>query len=329
MEKNIDLTGMPERVIEFLRYMQYNKKKSVNTVDAYQKDLRMFFKYLRFKKEFSKQMKIDDISNIDISEIDDEFINKISISDLNSFISYVAIERGNQEKAQARKIASIKSFYEYMYKNDIIEKNVAVKLENVKIPEREPIYLTLDETKKLVSTVRTKENRYQKRDYAIISVFLNCAVRLSELVGIDLDSINFEYNKLTVIGKGNKQRTVPMNPSVIESLKEYLKFRQTIEDRIKDEDKKALFISSNKRRIGQRSIEQIIKQYIVDAGLDPNKYTPHKLRHTAATLMFKYGKVDIRTLQKILGHSSPNTTQIYTHVDDEQMQDAVNSMPVF
>lgn len=321
---------LPERVEEFLKYMKNIRRKSINTIDGYEVDLRMLFRYLRYKKELSKQMSIKDINKIDISNINDNFIKAINISDLNNFISYLAEVRDNQEAAQARKIATIRSFYKYMFKNDLVDNNISLKLENVEIPKRNPIYLTLSETKTLANVVRESDKRFSIRNITIITIFLNTGVRLSELVGLDINNINFEYKTISVIGKGNKQRTIPMNQSTEESLIKYFKYRNTIEDTILPEHKEAVFISSKNCRIGKRSIERIVKEYVKETGLDKTKkITPHKFRHTSATLMHKYGKVDIRTLQKILGHSSPTVTQIYTSVDDEQMQEAVNSMPEF
>lgn len=321
--------NLPERVEEFLRYMQYNRKKSVNTVDGYGIDLRLLFRYLRYKKELSKQVNIKDIDKIDIENIDDKFIKSITISDLNNFISYVAIERKNKEAAQARKIATIKSFYNYMFKNDIIENNVAWKLESITIPEREPIYMTLEQTKKLTSTVKEQNSKFFQRDYTMIQLFLNCGFRLSELVGMNIPDINLKEKNITVIGKGNKQRKVSLNSNVLNIVTEYLEYRKNLEDSVNADNKLAVFLSKSFCRINKRDVERIVKRYMDSAELDTKKLHVHSCRHTAATLMYKYGKVDIRTLQKILGHSSPNVTQIYTHVDDEQMQEAVNTMPEF
>jgi site-specific recombinase XerD len=320
-------TNLPESVVEFLGYMKA-RNKSIKTIEGYEIDLKMLFQYLRFKKELSKTMKIDNIGIIDVTNIDDVFIGKITISDLNSFVSYLDVERKNGAATKARKVNCIRSFYNYLFKNDIIKNNVGFKLENIDVPKREPVYLTLDQTKKLTEATRDNEE-CNIRDITIIMLFLNTGIRLSELVNLDINNINFEYKTITVIGKGNKQRTLTLNENTIEILKEYLEYRKTIEDKIIKEDINAVFINKNYGRMGERGIQKLSKKYFGNAGLDPDKYSVHKLRHTAATLLYKHGKVDIRTLQKILGHSSLNTTQIYTHVDDEQIQNAMNSMPNF
>ena len=164
-----------------------------------------------------------------------------------------------------------------------------------------------------------------KKD-AIITLFLNCGMRLSELVGINIKDINFSDKKLTVIGKGDKERTIYLNPACIAAINEYLKVRP--HDGVKYNSRDALFLSKRKERISNRMVQEIVKRELAKAGLDINKYSVHKLRHTAATLMYKYGNVDIRALQELLGHASISTTEIYTHVDNEQVRNAVESNPL-
>jgi integrase/recombinase XerD len=194
-------------------------------------------------------------------------------------------------------------------------------LESPKINKRNPIYLTLDESKALLNSI---DGKSRLRDYCMITIFLNCGLRLSELCSIDISKI--KGDTLTVIGKGNKERTVYLNKACLKSIENYLNERKSISNKIVDQD--ALFISKNYRRINKRSVELIVKKYTNAAGLVNSKYSPHKLRHTAATLMYKYGNVDIRSLQSILGHESVSTTQIYTHVDDERLREAVKSNPL-
>ncbi|CCJ33824.1 Probable integrase/recombinase [Caloramator australicus RC3] len=192
-------------------------------------------------------------------------------------------------------------------------------MESPKINKRHPVYLTLEQSKRLLDSIK---GRNKERDFAIITLFLNCGLRLSELVSIDISKI--KGDTLTVVGKGNKERTVYLNKACIKAINSYLAVRP--KDGVVDKD--ALFLSERKKRIDKRTVEKLVKKYIVSAGLLNDKYTPHKLRHTAATLMYKYGKVDIRALQHILGHESVSTTQIYTHIDDEILRDAVKSNPL-
>lgn len=314
------MDSLPSSAKDYLNYMETIKGKSINTINGYAYDLMLFFKFMKIKRNIvPENTNFDDIR---IDDIDDYFIGTIGLNDLYAFISYTAKERDNCNYARARKVACLRSFFKYLYtKAKIINSNPALELEPPKINNRQPIYLSLDESKTLLQTVN---GPYKERDYAILVLFLNCGLRLSELVGIDIDNIN--EDTLRVIGKGNKERTVYLNNACINAINEYLKVRNHNE--IKNEDKKALFISGNKERISPRTVQTIVKKYIKAAGLDSEKYSTHKLRHTAATLMYKYGNVDIRALQQILGHESVATTQIYTHTDDEQLRQAMKSNPL-
>ncbi len=308
--------NLPPILNEFLGYLCTVKGKSLNTVDGYKIDLRLFLKFAKKIKTKSKQ----NVEEIDISDVDEEFIKKIRLGDLYSFINYASIDRQNSSYARARKTAAIKSFYNYLEtKVKVIKENPARELETPKISKRQPVYLTLDQSKTLLASI---DGRNKERDYAIIVLFLNCGFRLSELVSININKIKGDI--LTVIGKGNKERTIYLNAACIKAINAYLAIRP--KEGVADKD--ALFLSERKKRIDKRTIEKLVKKYIKNAGLYDNKYTPHKLRHTAATLMYKYGKVDIRTLQQILGHESVATTQIYTHIDEEILREAVKSNPL-
>ncbi len=198
-------------------------------------------------------------------------------------------------------------------------------LESPKLGKRSPVYLTLDESKDLLQAAQNREKN-SERDYCIITLFLNCGLRLSELCSIDISKI--KGDTLTIIGKGNKERTIYLNKASLKAINRYMPHRNEINFRVDKEDKDALFISGKYRRINKRTVERIVKKYVGLAGLDKDKYTPHKLRHTSATLMDKHGKVDVRTLQQILGHENIATTQIYTHVDDERLRTAINKNPL-
>lgn len=211
-------------------------------------------------------------------------------------------------------------------KAHILEINPAQTLETPKQDKRIPKYLSLDDSKKLLNITASEENRNKERDYAIITLFLNCGMRLSELVGINIKDIDFNECKLNVIGKGNKERTIYLNKACINAIDDYLNIRP--KEKIQYNSKDALFLSERRERISNRTVQYIVKQELLKAGLDINKYSVHKLRHTAATLMYKYGNVDIRALQELLGHASISTTEIYTHVDNEQVRNAVESNPL-
>lgn len=309
---------LPSILEEFLNYFSTIKARSPNTVKAYAYDLVLFFRFVKIHKGLID--KNQDFNDIDVSDIDTSIIESIDLNTLYAYLSFVTQKRSNTPSARARKVASLRSFYNYLYtKAKVISKNPTQELESPKLGIRQPVYLTLDESKKLLDSI---EGSFKKRDYAIITLFLNCGLRLSELANININDI--KDDKLTVIGKGNKQRTVYLNEACINAINDYLKIRP--HNNVKD--KKALFLSKRLQRISIKTIQYIVKKHLKNANLQDKKYSTHKLRHTAATLMYRYGKVDIRTLQKLLGHSNVSTTQIYTHVDDTQLRDAAYKNPL-
>jgi len=317
--KNISDYDMPLILRDFLSYLQTIKGKSINTVKVYFYDLRVFFRFLKTHRNIVDSK--TEFNKIDICDVDIELIKTVTLSDLYAFMSYVSNNRDNTAYARARKVASLKSFFNYLYnKAKLINSNPANELESPKILKRLPRYLNVEESKQLLSSVDV--GTYSERDYAMLTLFLNCGMRLSELVGIDIN--NIRNNTLTVIGKGGKERSIPLNNACVEAIESYMKVRPV--NGVKD--KNALFISRRKQRISKESVQKIVKKYIKQAGLDPQRYSTHKLRHTAATLMYRYGKVDIRALQELLGHESISTTEIYTHLDKEQLKEAVDKNPL-
>lgn len=313
---------IPNFIREFLLYMQNIKNRSQSTIREYHYDLRDAFRFLKlYKIDKVKLNQINNelIENTDITDLDIKFVKKIELTDLYEYLNYLSNVRLDRPTTRARKIAAIKSFFNFMtFKQKILEKNPAVELETPKLGKRLPKYLSLDESLALLHSI---EGKNEKRDTCIITLFLNCGLRLSELVAINFKDI--KDNTLQVIGKGDKERSVYLNDACQKALKEYIAVRPKD---VKDHD--ALFISERGTRIGKRTVEMMVKKYITMAGLDPKKYSPHKLRHTAATLMHKYGGVDIRSLQQILGHESISTTEIYTHVDSEQVKEALEKNPL-
>lgn len=313
--------NIPTILDDYLNYMETIKGASPNTVKEYFYDLRTFFRYLKVRyKLVDSNVEFEEI---DISDLDLDFVKKITIQDLYGYISYADKKRDNGSYTKARKVASLRSFFNYLYlKINLIDKNPADSLEFPKRENRHPVYLTLGQAESLLNTVLQNENEfYRKRDYAIIMLFLNCGLRLSELANIDIDKI--KDDTISIIGKGNKERTIYLNDACIAAIKDYLEVRP--KDAL---DKKALFLSKRHQRMSNRAIQHMIDKYLEKAGLDPTIYSTHKLRHTAATLMYKYGNVDIRALQAILGHESVSTTQIYTHIDNERLREAVKSNPL-
>lgn len=312
---------MPLILEDYLNYTETIRGKSASTTKEYYYDLRIFFRFLKVRyRLIDKDTQFEEIN---IEDVDIEFIRKVNIQDLHAFVSYVDKKRNNGNYGKARKVASVRSFFDYLCnKINLLDKNPADNLEFPKTDKRQPIYLTLDEAKKLLDVVnQNKSDFFRKRDYAIITLFLNCGLRLSELESINIDKI--KGDTLTVVGKGNKERTIYLNDACISALEDYISVRPKV-----DSKNKALFLSMRKNRMSNRAIQHMIDKYLEKSGLDPSVYSTHKLRHTAATLMYKYGNVDIRALQEILGHENVSTTQIYTHIDDERLRDAVKSNPL-
>ena len=313
---------IPNYMKEFLSYMQNIKNRSSNTIREYYYDLRDVFRFLKLYKSNVKVKNItpEMINETDITDLDINFLKQIDLQDLYEYLNFISNTRSDKSTTRARKVAALKSFFNFMtFKQKVLEKNPTVELETPKLSKRLPKYLTLDESLALLHSI---EGKFEKRDTCIITLFLNCGLRLSELVSINMKDISNDH-VLNVVGKGDKERSVYLNNACQKAIKEYIAVRP------KDvKDHEALFISERGTRIGRRTVEMMVKKYITLAGLDPKKYSPHKLRHTAATLMHKYGNVDIRSLQQILGHESISTTEIYTHVDSEQVKEALERNPL-
>lgn len=318
----INFDDCPILLQDYLNYMLTIKGRSMLTVKEYYYDLKRFLKYIIMRKNLFGYNLNSNIDLIAISNIKKHDINDIDITDLHAYISYCDNNFSDSTKTKARKISSIKSFFNYLYNTvELINKNPAEKMELPKLQKRNPIYLTLNESEKLLHAIKSEQNDFNRaRDLCIILIFLTCGLRISELTGINIDSI--KEDKLSVIGKGNKERIVFLNDNCLYAIKKYLELRPI------SKNTNALFLSIQKRRISNRTIQLRLKKYIKISGLDPKLYTPHKLRHTAATLMYKYGNVDIRTIQSILGHTSVATTQIYTHLDDEDIKLGISKNPI-
>ena len=314
----------PDYLNSFLDYSVTILNKSPNSIKEYNYDLATFLKFIKLHFGLTKET---DFVKITINDLSISVIQKITLDDIHAFISYLATELRSKSATRARKVSSIRIFFKYLSaKAKLIEVNPAQNLETPKLDKRMPKYLTLEDSKKLLDVASDEDNRNNERDYAITTLFLNCGMRLSELVNINIKDIQFDECKMTVIGKGNKERTIYLNNACMRAIKSYLSVRYTegIDYRSKD----ALFLSERRERISNRTVQHIIKRELQKAGLDTNKYSVHKLRHTAATLMYQYGNVDIRALQELLGHASISTTEIYTHVANEQVRNAVESNPL-
>jgi site-specific recombinase XerD len=306
---------------QYVHYMQAVKERSPLTMKEYRYDLVLFFRFMKRDRGLAEHdIKFNEIS---ISDIDIDFIKDIRSDDLFVFMIFLSRERKASSATRARKAATLKSFFKYLFqKRKLLVDDPSYELESPKVGRRLPKYLNLAESVKLINTAYDSQSVSAKRDYCMITLFLNCGMRLSELRGINISDM--KDDTLTVIGKGNKERTIYLNPACLRALAEWIENRKNY--KINEPD--ALFLSSRGDRISHQMIQNLVKKRLFEAGIDTKIYSVHKLRHTAATLMYKYGQVDIRSLQTILGHSSVATTQIYTHVDNEALHEAVNKNPL-
>ena len=319
----IDRSTNPEFLNTFLDYTITILNKSPNTVKEYNYDLATFLKFIKIRFNLTSEK---DLKQVSIQDMSLDTIKRIQLTDIHAFLAYLTNTYHSKAATRARKVSSIRVFFNFLsQKAGLIEYNPAQNLETPKLDKRMPKYLSLEDSKKLLN-VTSSEERNKERDYAIITLFLNCGMRLSELVGININDISFDDAKMNVIGKGNKERTIYLNNACMKAIKEYLDARP--KEGIKYDSKNALFLSERRERISNRTVQYIVEKELARAGLDTRKYSVHKLRHTAATLMYQYGNVDIRALQELLGHESISTTEIYTHVSNEQARNAVEDNPL-
>lgn len=327
MEKNIlKEQDIPKLLREFLIYMQTIKGKSKQTVHEYYLDLRI---YLRFLKKFKENLDID-INDIDISEINIDFIKEITLIDTYEFLNYLANERpkfhnsehseiGISSRSRARKISSIKAFFVYLVdKAKVLEINPVATIDFPAKIKEIPKFMTLEQTTEFLNAI---DGPYKERDFCMMMLFLNCGLRVSELVSINLNDIS--NDTIRVFGKGRKERILYLNDVCLDAIDEYLKVRI----KPKEKDKNALFISKHQNRINVQTVKWTVKKYVTEAGLDASQISAHKLRHTAATLMYTNG-VDIKTLRDVLGHKNLDTTMIYTHISDADLKQASNINPL-
>lgn len=324
--KNIYDNTLPYYLNDFLNYLKIIQARSEETIKGYKSNLKNFFRFMvLYKGDINENIEFE---NIFINNLDIKFIKNISLNDLYAYLSFIESYKSNGTHTRARKIASIKSFYKYICnKAKLFSENPTLELEIPKIEKRNPIFLTLEESKLLLNTIKNSNFKYKIRDYCMILILLNSGLRLNELCNINMSKI--KEDTMTIIGKGNKERTIYINQVCHKAINEYLTKRNKIKHNIKNEaDKDALFLSRHNKRISNRNVQLFLKKYLNLANLTDQKYTPHKLRHSAATLMYRYGNVDIRSLQHILGHSNISTTQIYTHVHNEKLRNAINLNPL-
>ena len=325
---DMDCSDAPQVLRDFLAYHETICGHSKATVDQYYLDLRMFLRFLKLDRGLApRTAELDEIS---IADVDISFLRAVTLTEVYSFLAYLSRDRVKQPNAheleyglsansRARKIAAIRSFFKYLtVKAKLLEENPVQDLDSPKIPKTLPHYLTLEESKRLLSVV---DGKNKERDYCILCIFLNCGLRISELVGLNLQDDHGD--SLRILGKGNKVRIVYLNQACKDALGQYLAVRRPISGR----DREALFLSRNNRRISRSTVNLLVKKHLSAAGLDSTRYSSHKLRHTAATLMLQNG-VDVKAVQEVLGHEHLNTTEIYTHIDNEALRVAAKANPL-
>ena len=321
-------TEAPQILRDFLSYHETVKAHSRRTVDEYYLDLRNFFRYMKQIRDPSLSDK--SLDEVDIMDVDLDFVASVTLTDIYGYMTYLSRDRirypnspnseyGLNAASRARKIATIRSFYNYLTnKMHLLRENPVKDIDSPKLKKTLPKYLTLDESLHLLDAV---DGKNQERDYCILTLFLNCGLRISELVGLNLSDI--QGDSLRILGKGNKVRIIYLNDACKDALDRWLAVRRPIQGR----DQNALFLSSRNERISRSMVHAMVKKRLGEAGIDSTQYSSHKLRHTAATLMLQNG-VDVRAVQEVLGHDHLNTTEIYTHIDNESLRVAAKANPL-
>lgn len=315
------LMNAPPLLRDFLTYSETIKGKSSASIEEYYFDMVTFFRYIKKSRNL-----VDSslpFSDIDISDVNIDLLKTVTLQDLHAFLVFCKSERGNNSTTRARKSSTLRIFFRYLSTHlGLLKDNPAQLLDTPSIRKSLPKHLTLEESIDLLNCI---DGPNKERDYCILTLFLNCGMRLSELCNINITDIRAD-SSLRLLGKGNKERIVYLNDACVAALNAYLVVRP--KDNLPPTHANALFISRNKRRISNKTVQHLVKTYLDKAGLSGQGFSTHKLRHTAATLMYQQGGVDIRILKEILGHANLGTTQIYTHVADKQVEDAIKSNPL-
>ena len=328
MSYELNLDEFPPILREFASYKTAIQGCSQKTSDEYLLDLRTFFRFL-LAKDNQIDPDSDEFSEIDISQIDIKYIKGITAEKIYDFLLYTGNVRKNMWSAKARKLSAIKGLFKFMtIKRGYLDENPAANIEAPKRKKTLPKFLSLEESRMLLDTVRNDtSSKSRPRDLCIITLFLNCGMRLNELVGISINDLDRELMHVRVVGKGSKERIIYLNDACKKVIADYLiQVRLTEQNRYIPD--KALFLSNRNSRITDKMVQKVVYKYLDMSGLGSKHYSVHKLRHTAATLMYQTGNVDIRVLKDILGHEQLNTTQIYTHVSDVNMMNAMGENPL-
>lgn len=310
-----DYDNLPGLVCEYLRYIDVMKNRSQKTVFEYSINLREFITFILTDRN------ICTTDNINMNLCDELFFKSVTLDDAYKYLSYCKNDKNNSPTTRARKVVAIRQFFKYLTDHKrILEYNPMKMLDTPKTKKALPKYLSLEQSINLLESV---DGKNKERDYAILTIFLNCGLRLSELVALNYNDIKSD-NSMCVLGKGNKERIIYLNSACVDAIRAYMNVRP------KDGviDKNALFLSSRLKRISPKTVQYIVKNFLEKSGLGEMGMSVHKLRHTAATLMYQYGDADVLVLKDILGHENLSTTEIYTHIVDEQKRTAVENNPL-
>ncbi len=311
----------PYYLNDFFTYQRVVRLKSERTIESYYVDLRLFLRYLKVKHGVVPQD--TPFKFIDIADVPLEYIKSFTKLDALQYLNYVASVRGNTAKTRHRKLASLRMFFKCLYRDlNIIDNDPTKDVDYPKMHEHLPKFLTLDESVNLLENMNTDDPFYL-RDYCIITLFINCGMRLSELVGLNMQDINLDERSMRLLGKGNKERIIHINDACADAIVSYLPTRKESET-----ERNALFLSKQGNRISNRRVEQVVENALKDSNLDNRGLSTHKLRHTAATLMYQHGNVDTLVLKEILGHKSISTTEIYTHISNDTLKEAMDASPL-
>lgn len=315
------INDCPEFLMDFLTNLKLVKDRADRTEEAYYIDIRTFLRYLKMTHNLVPGE--TEYKDILIADTPFHLVEGFTINDAYLYLRYLRDVRKNSTATRARKCSSLKQFYYYLYKKALkIKTNPVADLELPKVKNKLPKYLSLEESKKLLRSV---DSSNAVRDYCIITLFLNCGMRLSELVGLDLKDYSRDNRTLRLFGKGSKERIVYLNDACISALEAYLSERASD---AKNKDLNAMFVSRNHTRISTRRVQLIVEENLKKAGLSNIGISTHKLRHTAATLMYQHGNVDTLVLKEILGHKSISTTEIYTHLGNDSIKEAAEASPL-
>ena len=316
-----DRSQMPLFLSDYLTYLDVIRGKAKRTVNEYYNDICLFLRWLHCKNLKRPEA---DCGEIDISGITVSEMEAVTVSVLYDYIRYLRDFRGNTPRSVSRRLSAVRSLFKYLTKTKgMLRVDPCQNLELPTVKKALPRFLTLEESQRMLQSAEEIPSHDTLRDYCIVTLFLNCGFRLAELVGMNVGDVDFYDRKIRVLGKGSKERIVYLNDACLSALHDYISSREN-----PPEEPHALFLSRNHRRISRRRVQQIIEKMFMASGLGGRGLSTHKLRHTAATLMYQHGHVDTLTLRDILGHQSIATTEIYTHLSSEQRQNAIDSNPL-